>query len=175
MTKVLFIRHGEANYNIIDERGFIGQGRSYAPLTEKGISQINKTACDIKLDGSELVISSPYTRALQSASIIASKLNLNLKVEVDLHEWIPDIVNYDYKSSEDCFRLYKDYNKHNGIYPKGEKKVWESKDHLSIRVKKVIDEYLKYNKIIVVCHEMVIRSFIDKEKIANGEIIPIDL
>ena len=37
--KIIFIRHGEPNYLQCDERGFIGQGRDMAPLTDEGVKQ----------------------------------------------------------------------------------------------------------------------------------------
>ena len=72
------------------EKGFYGFGRSFAPLSEKGIHQAEMTAIDDRLKSAELIISSPYTRALQTASIISRETGLKICVEVDLREWEPD-------------------------------------------------------------------------------------
>lgn len=97
--KVIFIRHGEPNYLPCDERGFIGQGRDLAPLTDEGIQQAENVAKNSILSGSEIIVSSPYTRALQTAAIISRNTGLEIKVKVDLHEWRPD-KSYMYKTSQ---------------------------------------------------------------------------
>ncbi|MCD4713922.1 MAG: phosphoglycerate mutase family protein [Clostridiales bacterium] len=173
MTKFIFIRHGEADYNPIDERKFIGHGRDLSPLTELGINQLKETSKDLRLKNSDLIIASPYTRALQSAAIISKELNLELKVEVDLHEWIPDVVAFQHKTSEDCFALCRDFDFHDGIHPEGTNKVWETKESMKRRMDSVLDRYMSYNQVIVVCHGMVIRTQKNQENIKNGEIIEI--
>lgn len=37
-----------------------------------------------------MILSSPYTRALQTAAILSRELNIDLQVEFDLREWQPD-------------------------------------------------------------------------------------
>ena len=90
MAIFYLVRHGEADYSEMLEKGFYGFGRSFAPLSEKGINQAEKTAIDDRLKSAELIVSSPYTRALQTASIISRETGLKICVEVDLHEWEPD-------------------------------------------------------------------------------------
>lgn len=171
VTTFYLIRHGEATYQPIDERKFIGHGRDLAPLTPKGIKQIKETAKDIRLKDSDIIISSPYTRALQSSAILSKELGIDIEVEVDLHEWVPDIMNFQHKTSEDCFSLCRDFDLHNGIYPKGEIKVWETNENMKRRMNAVLEKYLKYNKVIVVCHEMVISTVKHQKNISNGETI----
>ena len=171
MTQFLFVRHGETCYKEVDERGFVGQGRSLAKLTELGINQIKEIVKDDRLRNVDLIISSPYTRALQSAAILSKDLNIELDVEIDLHEWVPDIVHYNYKTSEDCFELGRDYDLNNGVYPKDEVKVWESKESMKKRMDSVLEKYIGYSKVIVVCHGMIIRTQKNQEIIKNGEII----
>lgn len=69
--RVVFIRHGEPDKTHVDLRGFSGQGRDMAPLSEQGIAQAQKVSYASILEGSELIVSSPYTRALQTAAIIS--------------------------------------------------------------------------------------------------------
>jgi len=175
MTKFLFIRHGQANYKPIDERGFIGHGRDLAPLTDLGKIQLKETAKDERLKASDLIIASPYTRAMESAAIISRALNLEIVVEVDLHEWIPDIVDFQHKTSEDCFALADDFEKHGGVHPKDKSKVWETTVQMEKRMTSVLKKYKSYKQVIVVCHGMVIRTQKYQEHIRNGEIIEFDL
>lgn len=39
LMKIVFIHHGEPDKTGVDERGFIGQGRDMAPLSELAIQQ----------------------------------------------------------------------------------------------------------------------------------------
>ena len=50
-------------------------------------------AVDARLKTAELIVSSPYTRALQTAAIISRETGLKICIEVDLHEWEPDKTN----------------------------------------------------------------------------------
>ena len=88
--KIVFIRHGEPDKTGVDNRGFIGQGRDMAPLTELGIKQAEDVSLNPLLEGCQVILSSPYTRALQTAAIISKNTGLDIKVEIDIHEFIPD-------------------------------------------------------------------------------------
>ena len=78
--KLILVRHGEPTYEQVGKRGYIGQGRDLAILTEKGIRQAEEAAKDPRLIGAELIVSSPYTRALHTAAIISKNTNLDIKV-----------------------------------------------------------------------------------------------
>ena len=58
---------------------------------------VSKNEC---LQGAQLIVSSPYTRALQTASIISRAVDIPLQVEMELHEWLPDL-NYCNKYEEE--------------------------------------------------------------------------
>jgi len=170
MTEFILLRHGDATYENVELNGFIGHGLDLAPLSKKGISQIKEACVSDLFTGAELIISSPYTRALQSASILSRELNLDIQVEVDLHEWIPDIINHTHDTTEKCIELYKDYKNHSGIIPPGQDKVWESKSRMVERLEGVFDKYKIYNKVIVVTHGLVVSTLTDKS-IDNGQCI----
>ncbi len=157
--KILFIRHGEPNYSICDERGFKGQGRDMAPLTDLGIKQAELVSKDKNLIGSEIIVSSPYTRALQTAAIISKNTAIDLLVEMDLHEFIPD-KTFNYKGETESHLLHKDFWDCRGTYPHGETRKWETIDEIITRVIPVIEKYKCHDKIIVVAHGGVIRRFI---------------
>ena len=85
MTVFYLIRHGEPTYQPVNDRNFIGHGLDLAPLTEIGIQQLKETSKDNRLKNCEVIVSSPYTRALQSASILSKELGIDIEVDVDLH------------------------------------------------------------------------------------------
>ncbi|MDF2542400.1 MAG: fructose-2,6-bisphosphatase [Herbinix sp.] len=170
MAVIYLVRHGQPDYSPCDERGYIGHGKDLAPLSEEGIRQAEQTAKDFRLQDAELIVSSPYTRALQTAAIISKNTGIELRVEIDLHEWMPDIT-FQYDKFTECLELTKDFVKHQGVYPNGEVRKWECLHDLRQRVRKVADQYAHYNKVIFVCHGMVMRTLTYAEVIKPGEII----
>lgn len=76
MALFYLVRHGEAVYDHMLENGFWGFGRDFAPLSEKGKEQAEITAKDVRLKSAEFIVSSPYTRALQTAQIISRETGL---------------------------------------------------------------------------------------------------
>jgi broad specificity phosphatase PhoE len=84
MSKLILVRHGESSGN---------RDRIYAtsphdlPLTELGYRQAQEAAQRIaELFRPELVVTSAYRRASETARIIAGALALPLEIEPNLHE-----------------------------------------------------------------------------------------
>jgi broad specificity phosphatase PhoE len=77
MTRYYFIRHGESTANA---RGVVA-GWSDEPLTNKGIAQAQATAAMIKATAMtfDMIVSSPLSRALDTAKIIAEANNYPLE------------------------------------------------------------------------------------------------
>lgn len=96
---IYFIRHGQADYSEKDSKIYQGFGNHMAPLSPRGIQEIEETATDPRLQRAKLILSSPYGRALQSAAILSRRLQLPLQVETDLHEWLAN-KRYHYLSEE---------------------------------------------------------------------------
>lgn len=173
--KIIFIRHGEPDKSKVDERGFIGQGRDMAPLSEVGIRQAEKVSRDSLLKDCQIIVSSPYTRALQTAAIISKNTGLGMAVEVDLHEFIPD-KTFQVKGEEENKLLHKDFMMCRGEYPKGETRKWETITEIINRSKPVLDKYvdLGYEKIIVVAHGGVIRRYTGVGLIGHCEVCEVE-
>ena len=170
MATFYLVRHGEADYSEMFEKGFYGFGRSFAPLSAKRIEQAEATAIDERLKSAELIVSSPYTRALQTASIISRETGLKIHVEVDLHEWEPDKTNQ-YTTSEEAFALTKEFNLYKGKYPEGQRMKWETLDEVRKRIRSVADKYASYDKVIFVGHGMAFRTLAYIEQMKPAEII----
>ncbi|MEM7370321.1 MAG: histidine phosphatase family protein [Bacteroidota bacterium] len=168
------IRHGEATYEPCKERGFIGHGLDLAPLTQNGIEQIRQSSQDSRLLEAEVILASPYNRALHSAAIISKAVNLDIKVEIDLHEWMPD-TSFQFSSHREFRELLLDFDRNQGQHPAGTSLRWESIQHMQERVMGVLNRYVgKYHTIIVVCHGFVIRSLAFRRIVDNGQIVEID-
>ena len=173
--KIVFIRHGEPDKMEVDKRGFIGQGRDMASLTKLGIKQAEEVSLNPLLEGCQVIVSSPYTRALQTAAIISKNTGLNINVEIDIHEFIPD-KTFQVKGEDENKLLHKDFMHCLGEYPEGESRKWETITEIINRTKPVFNKYvdLGYEKIIVVAHGGVIRRYTGVGLIEHCEICEVD-
>lgn len=160
MTKFILIRHGKPDYNFVEEKGFKGHGCDLAFLSDEGIKQAKRLSKDKLLDGADILLSSPYTRCIQTASIISNQINIPIIGEVNLHEWLPDLT-YNYNTSDlvkiNYVRAVNDYL--NGEITSSD---YESIYSVQIRALKVLKKYLLYNKVLVVTHGGVMFSLTDK-------------
>lgn len=82
MTKVIFVRHGEAEGNI--ERNFHGHYNSN--LTENGRAQIKLTAKRLKDEKIDVIYSSDLNRTYETALAIAEGRNLSIVKNEKLRE-----------------------------------------------------------------------------------------
>ena len=175
MTKFILVRHGEPTYAEVRELGFKGHGFALAPLTNEGIREVEKTAENEIFENSDILISSPYTRAMQTASIIGNKYNLRVNVEVLLHEWIPDLT-HNYNTVEEFtnnIRIAKNEWQEKLINPNYilSDKV-ESLDNVRKRALSILERYCNYNKVIVVSHGLLISMlFNEKVRLHTGDFI----
>ncbi|CAM4371932.1 histidine phosphatase family protein [Paenibacillus phoenicis] len=172
MTTYYLVRHGEPLWEINEIYKLRGHGRDLVPLTEGGIKQVHSASRDPRLKKGNIIISSPYTRAMQTAAILSKELKLELRVEFDLREWQRDLT-FQYDSLEQLRELSIDYDNHKGIYPAGETRKWESKQMMKDRMDKVIDKYKTYDYVIVVGHGMAFRTQYEIEEIPHASIIEI--
>lgn len=173
--KIVFVRHGEPDKTYVDEKGFIGMGRDMAPLTELGIEQAKEASRSPLLQSCQIIVASPYTRALYTAAILSKNANLDILVEIDLHEFLPD-KTFQVKGEEENSKLHKEFIKCRGEYPQGETKKWETISEIIKRTKPVMDKYydLGYEKIVVVAHGGVIRRYAGIDVIAYGEVLEVE-
>lgn len=156
MTTFIFIRHGEPRYDEVIARGYKNQGYDLGKLTDRGVSQAEAVAKESILTGAQLIIASPYTRALQTAAIISRITQIPLVVENDLHEWMPDT---SFSDRKDLDEAYPEFMAQQGVRQADTQFPWESFETLSKRTHQAIKPYLKYKKVIVVCHGIVMGTF----------------
>ncbi|MDD2648058.1 MAG: bifunctional histidine phosphatase family protein/GNAT family N-acetyltransferase [Eubacteriales bacterium] len=178
MTKVLFVRHGEADYSGVGALGYSGFGRDLAPLSALGVSQAEVAARDERLAGASLVLSSPYTRAMQTAAIISARTGIPLSVSEGLHEWLPD-TTFKYKSGEESAEASRECAEFFGEQADAAKLSWESLSDVHARAMKALRPYVSgdnaYKKIIVITHGILMRQFEYRKLIANCEIMEAEL
>jgi broad specificity phosphatase PhoE len=75
---ILWVRHGQSTWNVLDRL----QGHELSPpLTELGREQAQDAAESLSDRGVVRLLSSPATRALETAEILAAHLGLEVEVE----------------------------------------------------------------------------------------------
>lgn len=80
------IRHGQSAFNLEFNRTGRDPGIRDAPLTPRGVMQAEGAAHLLKDKGLTRIISSPYTRALQTAKAVSRELGLGITAEPLLGE-----------------------------------------------------------------------------------------
>lgn len=172
------MRHGEPSYTTCTQRGLIGQGRDLAALNEAGIEQV-LASCEMNLKHvkADVIFTSPYTRSLQSAALVASRMGLVTKVVHDLHEWLPD-TTFQYKTYQELKAIYADFYKNKGVLPSEEAYTeftrWEPLETFRMRIQKALAPYENdYESAIVIAHGMVIQS-LTGNLTKYGEVVCID-
>jgi broad specificity phosphatase PhoE len=75
---ILWVRHGQSTWNVLDRL----QGHELSPpLTELGREQAAQAAAALAGRGVVRLLSSPATRAVETAEIIAAALGLEVEIE----------------------------------------------------------------------------------------------
>jgi len=165
-----FIRHGQTDYSERNTKIYQDFGVNLANLTETGIQQIKETAKDPRLKDADLILSSPYTRALQTAAILSKELNIEIKIETDLHEWLAN-KTYRYETDETAEKAFREYEQNHGEYPSQTPKPWENALSIKTRVLNVLSRYTTCKKVIIAGHGMMIQATTGKHHPACGEIV----
>lgn len=170
MTTFYFIRHGQMDTSMAGQKFYKGFAFNMMTLSEKGIEQIHETAKDSRLQTAELIITSPFGRTMHSAAILSKDLNLEMRVETDLHEWLVDGVSYEFLPAEAAEAAYRSLTMHHGHHPEGTQPLWESAMQMKERVTKVLEKNKAYHTVIVVCHGTLMQYVLGIEHPENGQI-----
>lgn len=151
MTDFLLVRHGEPYYEtpLIEPE---------APLTDLGIQKSIITSRKIELEGTEIVVSSPTKRTIQTANIISQELGVPLVIEEGIKEWIPDLETLYTTSDIQIQRFQKalaEYTKGANFGNQPYEKLTDTKK----RALEVLIKYLYFRKVVVVTHAGIMKIF----------------
>lgn len=78
---MLLIRHAQSEWNLFFGRTRVDPGLPDPPLTAEGVRQAEVAAAELERLGVRRLISSPYRRTLQTAVILAARLDAPIEVE----------------------------------------------------------------------------------------------
>lgn len=82
MTKIIFVRHGQTEWNVLGRY----QGQTDVALSPLGIEQAEKLAAHFPVDKIEAVYSSDLARAMKTASCVADRFVLTVEPRPELRE-----------------------------------------------------------------------------------------
>lgn len=173
MAIFYLIRHGKTDYSEQNQKIYQGFGVHLSPLDSEGVQEIQQTAKDKRLRGAGIILSSPYTRAVQTAAILSKDLQIAIAIETDLHEWLAN-KNYVYEDDEIAEAHYREFVQCHGVYPVDQVCQWEDVHTIRKRVLPVLARYRHHPKVIVACHGMLIQSLCNGYHPKNGEIVPFE-
>jgi glucosyl-3-phosphoglycerate phosphatase len=83
---MIFVRHGQSEFNVLFGETRVDPGIEDPAITDLGAAQALAAARNIADQGIRTLVSSPYKRALQTASIIARELDLPISVNPIVRE-----------------------------------------------------------------------------------------
>ncbi|WP_449620767.1 histidine phosphatase family protein [Robertmurraya sp. Marseille-Q9965] len=155
MTIICLVRHGETDWNA---QGMI-QGKTDIPLNQKGIKQAKECGVFLKIDSWDVIVTSPLSRARQTAEIISSFID---KPIIEMVEFIErDYGEAEGMTAEERMTTFPD------------KKYPNQEDRTSL-IKRIMNglEQIKQKwegkQVIVVAHGAVINAIL--AELSNDEI-----
>ncbi len=174
--EALLVRHGAVDYGALSAYQPVYEGGRYdfAPLSEEGIRQIDHLVPVLSRWEPGLVVSSPYTRALQTAAILAGRLACRLTVDLALHDWLPVLDGHQPVSAEVVATKVAEYNrwKLTGTMPPD--RTWETDDEMKNRLLGAVNRHSGHGSMLIVTHEAVIKSatLVNDVPLASWHVLP---
>ena len=168
--KIIFVRHGEPDYRVLEEHAYSGFGMDLAPLSEKGRKQAQDLCQNPLFQSADLLVASAVTRALETASYVACATGLPFRVEPLLHEW--QVYESGIDRFEEARRLFLE---HNGELLPNSPIQYETAEEMRSRFLKSMRKYRDYQTVVVVTHRMLMRQFVPNEKIDFCQVIECEI
>ena len=168
--KIIFVRHGEPDYRVLEERSYTGFGMDLAPLSEKGWQQAQELSKNSLLHSADLLVSSAVTRALETASYVACATGRPLRVEPLLHEW--QVYESGIDRFEEARRLFLE---NNGELLPNSPVQYETAVEMKTRFLECMAKYREHQTVVVIAHRMLIRQFVANEKIDFCQVIECEI
>lgn len=149
VTRIALVRHGETEWN----RTLRLQGRTDIPLNDTGREQARALAPSLRGDGWSAVVSSPLSRAHETARIVADALGLPAPTTHD------DLVERNFGEAEGGNREELEAR-----FPHGERPGMESWEDVVARGSSAVQQVRDAHgdrDVVVVCHGTFIRAAVE--------------
>ena len=161
---VYLMRHGEPTYRDTAAMGLPGMGAELGQLTADGILQAETAAKDPRIQHADLIVSSPYPRALQTAAIVSRAIDCPIEVAVGIFEWLPR-TDYSAASHTEITEAWNEYKANAGVHrPDDRYPLWETHEQMRARAIGAIQPFLARKDIgtlLIVCHGGIMRALMN--------------
>lgn len=158
---IYLMRHGEPTYRDTTALGLPGMGAELGQLRPEGIRQAEEAAKDPRIQDADLIVASPYPRALQTAAIVSRRIDRPIEVAVGIFEWLPRI-DYSAPTHTEIREAWEEYKRNGGVHrPEDRYPLWETHEMLRARALDAIRPYLErkdIGKLLIVCHGGIMRA-----------------
>lgn len=168
--RVLLVRHAEPDYEAVGRIGNGAAARNVAPLTADG--RLQAVECAGRLGPVTRIVTSPMTRTLQTASLMARALSVECEVEVDLREWDSGTDG----SASAFAAAAAEYRRSGGAPPPTGSSAWESASHLRRRATAAVERWSGLEGVVVlVTHAFVIEALtgVDGRTVEFCDVVPL--
>lgn len=173
--KIYLIRHGEPDYTDVTNQHYVGYGRDLGGLTPAGVKMAQQCAQRPELQQVQLILTSPFTRAMATTIEIARQVAVPVTVELDLHEWQPDRTGTLIENNRQVARAYTQYKRTPHSRPADFPYPYETADEVQARVNAVFARYAAhYDYIACVTHGEVMTQLTGQRSFDYCEIKAID-
>ena len=150
-VELTLVRHGETDWNAIKK----AHGHEDIPLNDKGREQAKKTAKNLNGQKFDIIITSPLSRAKETAEIISKELDVPISEMEELKE--RDIGDWNGKNIEEIMKKHPGVIKETALSslhitpPKGES-LTDFYNRVSIARNKLLEKYAG-KKVLLVSHK----------------------
>ena len=162
---VYLMRHGEPTYRDTEALGLPGMGAELGQLTPEGIMQAEEAAKDPRIQDADLIVASPYPRALHTAAIVSRRIDRPIEVAVGIFEWLPRI-DFSAASHTEIREAWNEYKANGGVHKPDDKyPLWETHAQMRERALKAVAPYLArtdISKLLIVCHGGIMRALMNE-------------
>ncbi len=146
------VRHGEADSNAAGILSSYPEvpGRTVRHLTARGMAEVQETADSLREEGIDVIISSPLTRAVETATIIGEAVGVPVWQDIRLRE--TDFGQFNTLPMDKFFQVYSSPEKR--IHTDGSDGV-ESFEDMRARVTNLLNEVAREfpgKKVVLVSH-----------------------
>ena len=161
---IYLMRHGEPTYRDTEAMGLPGMGAELGQLTPEGILQAEEAAKDPRIGDCDLIVSSPYPRALHTAAIVSRQTGCPIEVAIGIFEWLPRI-DYTAPTHTEIKAAWQEYKDNAGVHhPDDRYPLWETHAQMRARAKKALQPFLSrtdIGKLLIVCHGGIMRALMN--------------
>jgi len=170
--RVAFVRHGEIDRSALARFGltFSGARFDFLPLSPGGVRQAEHVAEALAAFEPRLVLTSPYTRTLETAAILSRHLGCPLTVDLRLHDWLPVRDGTSAISLAVVEARIEEYERWAAGGPLQSDRTWETADEMRARLLSAVQAHLHLSPLVVVTHEAPIQSLIGPSDVALGSL-----